>query len=129
MIAVTTDILAAIDGAVRDWETSADAMRWSPEPVRLKPPPPVWMEVMVDVEGFHRAITGMAETVNQMARGFSEANQSLARALANMGHTWDARDNPKAHVRCARCHPCANPGPMLGVKPSLPRGRRHRRRG
>jgi hypothetical protein len=27
-----TDILSLIDGAIEDWETSEDAMRWTPEP-------------------------------------------------------------------------------------------------
>lgn len=30
---MSQDILAMIDGAVEAWETSPDAMRWSPDPV------------------------------------------------------------------------------------------------
>jgi len=29
---MTTDILGLIDGALDDWDTSDDAMRWAPEP-------------------------------------------------------------------------------------------------
>ncbi|WGW12732.1 hypothetical protein LWF01_02875 [Saxibacter everestensis] len=28
----TRDVIAAIDGAIEDWDTSDDAMRWTPEP-------------------------------------------------------------------------------------------------
>lgn len=28
----TGDVLAAIDGAISDWEVSPDAMRWTPDP-------------------------------------------------------------------------------------------------
>jgi hypothetical protein len=35
---VPDDILGLIDGAIEDWETSDDAMRWTPEPPRRRAP-------------------------------------------------------------------------------------------
>lgn len=37
---MSNDIIAAIDGAIEDWTTSSDAMRWTPDPPRSKPLPP-----------------------------------------------------------------------------------------
>lgn len=34
---MTRDVVDLIDHAVRDWETSGDAMRWTPEPPQVEP--------------------------------------------------------------------------------------------
>lgn len=184
MIAVTTDILAAIDGAVRDWETSADAMRWVPgapeetsgdvgmSPVEwirryfgsaghVTSPGPFatggvigrrdadLIPVMLSPgAAYVRSEDGEIGTIDPCtinitfaASEFSEACDQAAFALRNLSITVTAPIKPRdsfhmLHLfgrerpwwRCPVCHPDGNPGPMLGVKPSLPRGRRHRRR-
>jgi hypothetical protein len=57
-----TDVLAMIDGALRDYETGADAMRWVPPDDRAPRPPavagPVMLGIRVDAEPLIAAMRG-----------------------------------------------------------------------
>lgn len=122
----TDAVLASADGAVRDWETSSDAMRWRPD--RAVPVAPEVPPVTIDFATLNRGLSQMHAAFTKMASDFGKALQPFGRILARMGHDLDAENHPRAHVRCRTCHPCANPGPMLGVKPSLRSQRAHRQR-
>lgn len=80
---MTTDILAAIDGSLRDYETSRDAMRWNPglreareAAVPAVPASPV-QEITVDLSGF---------IVPLAADGHEHHRRQLARARSRRGH-------------------------------------------
>lgn len=57
---MTLGILDSIDGALRDFETSRDAMRWVPEEKREaappEPPAAVAVSLHVDIESFAGAV-------------------------------------------------------------------------
>lgn len=75
-----TDVLAAIDGALRDYETGADAMRWVPPGDRgpLAIAAPLMLDIRVDVEPFMAAMRQMAEAVNRAMRPWAELVRKLA---------------------------------------------------
>lgn len=102
--------LALINGALRDYETSSDAMRWSPDPERVAPDPALPM-VFVDFD------------LGPLVRGFQQMSEALARAVIpafhaaiepvrQMAHAVDAGWYPRQHIRCHQCHPMANPKPL-----------------
>ena len=63
------DVLNSIDHALHDWDTSADAMRWTPE----VPKPPA-VPTVID----------MLPSMVRVARVVQEANENLVRAFSNM---------------------------------------------
>jgi len=76
-----TDILGLIDGAIRDWETSPDAMRWSPEP---PPDPSAWRVELngidltpyvsrVELPGLRRLREAHDALLRQRIEGLSQA--------------------------------------------------------
>ena len=149
-------VLAAIDGAVRDWETSSDAMRWTPSRLpslnqaqketarrlcaRTGVDGYAAMFMVLDAEPVSSPGAQIQAIGRAVASAFAPALaqvgavcRTLGKAFGNlpvqrMAHDLDAGKNPRAHIRCAVCNPCANSGPVLGVKPSLPKGRRHSRK-
>jgi hypothetical protein len=81
-----TDVLAAIDGALHDYETGADAMRWVPPDDREPEPEAdlaaaartVMLGIRVDVEPFMAAMRQMTEAVNRALRPWAELVRKLA---------------------------------------------------
>ena len=75
---VSADILASIDGALRDYELSADAMRWLPEEKREAPPAlaPVFVPVTLDLEPFTRALE---EAGRVLRRFFADVGAAVAK--------------------------------------------------
>jgi len=77
-----TDVLAVIDRALRDYEASADAMRWVPPDDRTPRPlaiaAPVMLDIRVDVEPFMAAMRQMSEAVNRALRPWAELIRKLA---------------------------------------------------
>jgi hypothetical protein len=111
---VTPGILDSIDGALRDFETSKDAMRWLPEDKRPDGPAsdgipggaaPVAVAVTVDAEEFARALNDFAEI---MARVLRPAVEDTARLF----HAISAAFFPDQHLRCHTCHPARRPKPL-----------------
>ncbi len=177
----TSHVLASIDSALADWGTSADAMRWAPQPPLFRltraqqaiagrvsaqtgadgyaaafmvldvaarsTGSPYWPEVHDAIaadrreaqDAFQGLVRSFSLPFDQLAEGMRVAAAAFGRSLANSfrqvtkavsagwAHDLDARRDPRAHIRCAVCHPCANPGPMLYVKPSARRPYRRRR--
>jgi hypothetical protein len=79
-----------------------------------------------------RAVQSMVDAFKpafqQMAVSCQAFGQAVDRAFSvpfeRIAHDLDAADRPRFHARrCATCNPQGNPGPTLGIKPSV-RGRR-----
>lgn len=79
------DILATIDGALEDYATSPDAMRWTPEPESAEPFLPagawggvtldeisVWLRVWADVTAWNESFRQTAQAMD----GFIQATQA-----------------------------------------------------
>jgi hypothetical protein len=101
--AMLDQTVALIDNAVRDWETSGDAMRWAP--TRPRPlgatPPPGTLSLTVDIRGLVKAFQQL---------------QSVAEAV---GHRLtvaflDPRQRRAHRKRCRVCNPAGNPPPLAG---------------
>jgi hypothetical protein len=116
---VNTDILGSIDGALRDFETSADAMRWLPGEKRAPSPAgehvhnPLAVALTVDVEEFARSLN---ELIDALARAFRPVSEDTARQF----HSLAAALFPARHRRCRTCQP--------GWKPLAVDGREYHRR-
>lgn len=81
--AVSTDVLDLIDGAIEDYETSRDAMRWTPEPEAVQaaavayeygPSSQRWLDTMDRVCG---EVIDRAEQQQQLLRDNSDAAAPL----------------------------------------------------
>lgn len=74
----TDGVLAAIDGALDDYYTSEDAMRWSPAP-----PPRLRLDPQA-VEAFSRMCGRVVAVVRAHEPAFKAWGESVARALNEM---------------------------------------------
>jgi hypothetical protein len=116
---VGTDVLESIDGALRDFETSTDAMRWLPEDKRAPSPAgerahdPLAVALTVDVEEFARSLN---ELIDVLARAFRAVVEDAARQVRSLS----AALFPARHRRCRTCQP--------GWKPLAVDGREYHRR-
>jgi hypothetical protein len=111
---VTAGILDSIDGALRDWEVSADAMRWLPEGERVAAPavvpaaairPPVPVAVTMDAGELARALRDLGE---MMARAFRPVFEGAVKLF----HDLSAALFPVQHRRCWTCYPERKPKPL-----------------
>jgi hypothetical protein len=109
---VTSGILDSIDGALRDYETGADAMRWVPGDRReLRPASPaaragiVLVPVPVDTGELHRALN---ELGGMLARALCPGIEGAAKVFHDLG----AALYPSLHRRCLTCHPGRKPKPL-----------------
>ncbi|MEU7771241.1 hypothetical protein AB0C44_07935 [Micromonospora taraxaci] len=96
-----TNVLDTIDRAVSDWETSADAMRWTPEPPK-QPIPLVYLPSVDEVVIAARTAEAFAQVRIQMsavAEKFAEAMKGIAAALAPLLKQPSARPERVAHLR------------------------------
>lgn len=149
--------LAAIDGALDDWGTSGDAMRWTPDPGRVicDGGRPLWPErwnVWRRGDWSYRVTAigaaALPPSVNVEFRfdvePFNQAMAAAGRALAVFGHdlsiaTAKAFGVPphllgiggheRSRVaRCRRCNPAGNPFPLAVNGREYRRRQRARRR-
>lgn len=111
---MTPGILDVIDGALRDFETSADAMRWVPEEKRK--PGPAGVPVMLGLPPVAFALTVDTE---EFARSLSELGAAIARMLlpvvedtVKQFHALSMALFPYQHQRCFTCHPARKPRPL-----------------
>lgn len=78
---MATDVLAVIDGALRDYETGADAMRWVPPDDRAPRPlavtTPVMLDIRVDVEPFIAAMRQIGAVAERVIGQWSELFRKL----------------------------------------------------
>lgn len=77
-----------IDNAVADWETSADAMRWSPEPPALSPARvPLMIRIEpADLEALNASVTRAVQVFrdfgNALTRAYAGPIRELQRTFA-----------------------------------------------
>jgi hypothetical protein len=113
---VSTDtVLAAIDGALADLETSADAMRWQPEPDRVicDGGRPLWPERygVLRHESYQIYVTRFVPDWALTAASQVEPQyDGIIDFLAGPG-PLDAAQHPRQHIRC---NPAGNPLPLAG---------------
>ena len=114
---MTTDaVLDSIDGALRDYATSADAMRWSPHPENVAPE-----REMVRIQlGDFVDLAALAEFTRQLNAMFAELTRYAGVAVVPfvklaglIAHAALAEDR-KHRIRCRECNPAGNPPPFPG---------------
>lgn len=90
-----TTILDSIDGAVRDWETSRDAMRWVPGEARGGLPPArdgaVHVQVHVDVAPLAEALGLMLADLTRLLGSFTSAAGSAAGEIVHLAAVLGVR--------------------------------------
>jgi hypothetical protein len=82
---MATDILDVIDGALADYATSDDAMRWMPPDSRAPEPiaaPPVTVDIRLNVEPFAAELQRVGEALIAAMQPWAEAFGKLFRELA-----------------------------------------------
>lgn len=103
-MSTTDEVIGSIDQTLRDYGTSDDAMRWTPQPApprpaalpQLRPPSFARVVIRIDTAPFVAAM-----------RSITKAAGQIGKMLAKYGH---ALGNPSHNVvRCRRCRPYANP--------------------
>ena len=101
-------VLEAIEGALRDYSMSADAMRWTPEPETADAEDVIWFELnrvvnMEAVAEFGRQISAM---FSQMAASAGQMSVPLLKMAGEIAHAADVQERPRWHRRrCPRCNP------------------------
>lgn len=115
--------LTAIDGALEDWGTSKDAMRWQPEVERVicdggralmpvRQPVNFWAicpEPYVRINAYAETFQRVAVSVNIDIEPFMEGLKRASEAIARLAHEAHKIQYPRQHVRCYRCNPAGNP--------------------
>lgn len=118
-MSTSEDVLEAIDNAVEDWETSGDAMRWTPEV------PDIYAALGPErMAALQHAFRQVSVTVRVMVRQYTRAFGRMAHRL----HRLHAAQHPKEHLRCRTCRPHANPAPLCIDGHEYNRRRRRRKR-
>ncbi len=92
-----TDVLDLIDGAISDWETSPDAMRWSAEP---RPQPPILMPP-IDTTAIAAAFDRMVTAIRPMMQVWVKAIEEFA---AKLGPEFFAYIDKAEKERLRRMH-------------------------
>lgn len=130
--------LTAIDGALEDWGTSKDAMRWQPEVERVicdggralmpvRQPVNFWaicpepyVRINAYAETFQRVAVSVNIDIEPFMEGLKRASEAIARAFlpactaavepfTRLAHEAHKIQYPRQHVRCYRCNPAGNP--------------------
>lgn len=137
----TDHVLAAIDGALKDWSVGPDAMRWAPEPpARGKPTslvlhprvpehPGAWhvladrhgQVLLVDWAVLERSLRGVFTAMAEAAQQACEVFRRLGESLAEAGHhPVQPPSSPQRRALWLRQHRNtgpARPGPQQGRRP------------
>lgn len=125
MTDVTSRVLADIDDAIEgyitnDYDVSADAMRWTPEPADDDEAAGDWQPVF-DMDAARQAMNAFQQVVfpqfAQVQRAFAEIGKVLRRTVYANHHPVFAPtvygDGYRQHYRsCCLCNPAGNPKPL-----------------
>lgn len=95
-------VLDNIDHALHDWDLSADAMRWTPEP---RPPATLTPD---QVQALSRAFNAIGARVAAGIKGMTKALQQFGASYLKLAHRVADHDR----VRCRVCRPYSNPRPL-----------------
>lgn len=123
-----TGILDSIDGALRDFETGRDAMRWLPEESRTEETRPDAGDAALVAEVLGRAAAQAAEDIGRMFAVLQPAVEAQARAAGQLIHNAHRALYPRQHQRCGTCHPWRKPKPLAVDGREYQRRLRARRR-
>lgn len=137
---MTADVLASIDGALHDYQTSGDAMRWTADrvicdggrPLRIGRRP---ADILRDL-GLAFSSEEAAASLATLGRQFQVLGQAMTDAYAPMiksaleaAHAFDLALRPALHRRqCARCRPAACAKPLCINGHEYRRRQRNRRK-
>lgn len=96
-----SDILDTIDGALADWTTSGDAMRWSPEPGTMsqRTPPTAALHFVI-IDETHAFTQAMREMIKSLARLLRAADRARA-SLAQLEQALDGQTARRSAMRAA----------------------------
>lgn len=143
--------LDLIDGALRDYELSSDAMRWQPDRAAcdgtgytrggasrtegriglqgMTASLVIYDEVTTFTAAVGDAGNAYLQAVGPAVRSFVGAFQSVTEAIVvKIGHDFHRAYYPRQHVRCRECHPIANPRPLAISGAKYRRKQKARRR-
>lgn len=70
------DVLDSIDHALHDWDTSADAMRWTPEPIPVPP--------QLDPEAVRLALVRVGEVATRAVEAYRSIFTQFAAKMADL---------------------------------------------
>ena len=110
---MSEDILDMIDGTLRDYAVSGDAMRWTPEPEPdpegRDAGPAVLTQVTVDVSGFVDGLRQVCEAIARFGAACAKGMRlpDLLAALCTGRH-----ERSRDRARCPKCNPAGNPRPL-----------------
>lgn len=127
------DILVTIDKALDDYETSDDAMRWTPEPAAVRPRAPINPDFVVrrplslPSVRITLDMTALRESLRRTGEDLQRLGEAVRPGLAKMGEQLTASLKPMqvaahrraghadrlARIRCRICNPRGNPRPSL----------------
>lgn len=137
-----SDVLGAIDGALRDYETGPDAMRWTADPAARQSiaigadagvSAAVFLDIQATATQFGARLAEVGTGLRQVYAVLGKAVGTMSGSLNEFGVRWThaiARENDRRHrVRCGYCNPAGNPPPVAGkYGPGPKAARMHRRR-
>lgn len=113
-------VLDSIDHVLHDFDTSPDAMRWTPEPAKQPR-----MELTPDqIQALRRVFNTAGEAVARGIKSLTKAFERAGKAYLNFAHQVSAHDR----TRCRVCRPYANPKPLAFGAEYHRRSRRRNRR-
>jgi hypothetical protein len=127
--------LDLIDGALRDYELSSDAMRWTPGGASradkwiglqgMTPSLVIFDEMTTFTTGIQAAGQALASFGAAITGGFALSVFQPDMAAVHRAHAiyW-----PRQHIRCGDCHPLANPRPLAISGAAYRRRQKARRR-
>jgi hypothetical protein len=101
-MSTTDEVIGSIDHALRDFATGPDAMRWSPDPPKVRDRASIFtLALQADVTRFTAA---MAEATVRWEAAFRPVLKAVAKAMAEMGNAlWVPPDSERAE-RLANMH-------------------------
>lgn len=122
--------LDLIDGALRDYELSSDAMRWQPDRavcdgtgytrggasrtegrIRLQGMT-ASLVIYDEVTTFTTGMQAAGQAFQALARGFQSLSGVQLTVTGTISHNIHRIYWPRQHIRCTECHPDANPRPL-----------------
>ena len=92
------DVLDSIDHALHDWDTSADAMRWTPV---VAPEPTVVVNVTASMI---RVADAMRDAQTKIARAFINMTSQVARLQVELRRLRAGQFEAEAQVRRSAMH-------------------------
>jgi hypothetical protein len=88
------NVLDNIDHALHDWDTSADAMRWTPEPINA--PQPTVMDITASMI---RVAEVMRDAQEKLARAFTNMASQVVKIQAELRRLMAGQREAEAQIR------------------------------